>query len=418
MDTKKTSKLFNVLGSLTQNKATLIASFVGLFLISLGVSVLVFSSFAPKSQNSTTDTLTRKSRINLDAPKVAECPINGAMFTKAEEDIWNTRRPIAAMIENNLEARPVSGLSRADVVYEAVAEGGITRFMAIFYCGAVAETVKAAPIRSARVYFVNMAAGYGKSPIYLHQGGANDFCPNCPGGVKPRGEIDKTVNAYALLDKLGWRNGASGNDLDGGFNVGFPVVVRDQYRLSSTPTAWEHSVVADIDKVYEEAAKRNYNFKDADGVVWNQGFTKWKFQDDKASNPPTSSIIKFGFWNNQPDYDVEWNYDASTNSYLRSNGAKAQSDWELDKPAIRAKNVIILFAKEKGPVDNEKHMYYEVLGTGKAIVFQNGTVITGTWSKVGALDREVFYDDNRNEVPLVRGTTWVEIVPAGNTISY
>jgi hypothetical protein len=404
--------------SLSSNKITLVASFVGLFLISVGVSFLVFSLISPKSASTLVKTIAQKARVDLSAPKVAECPISGMKYTQAEADIWNKRRPVTAMIENNIEARPESGLSRADVVYEAVAEGGITRFMSVFYCGVVAENVKVAPIRSARVYFVNEAAGYGTDPIYLHQGGANDFCSNCPGGVKPRGDIDRTVDAYTLLDKLGWRNGAQGNDMDGGFNIGYPIVVRDQYRLSSTPAAWEHSVVADIDEVYKEATKRGFEYKDSSGVAWTQGFKKWAFQDGRSNSSPAASDIKVPFWNNQPDYDVEWKYDSNANSYLRFNGGAAHVDWEFDKPQLAAKNVVIKFAQEKGPLDTEKHMFYQVLGTGKALVFQNGEVIQGTWSKVSALDRDVFYDTNGKEIQMVRGQTWIEIVPAGNTISY
>jgi hypothetical protein len=406
------------LKSITSNKVTLVASFIGLFLISLGVSVLVFSAIAPQTAKNIAQTIGKRSKINLDAPKVAECPVSGQKYTKAEEDIWQTRRPVTAMIENSVDSRPVSGLSRADVVYEAVAEGGITRYLSVFYCGTAAETVKVAPIRSARVYFVNMAAGYGTSPIYLHQGGANDFCSNCPGGVKLRGVIDKTVNAYALLDTLGWRNGSKGNDMDGGFNIGYPVVVRDQYRLGSTPSAWEHSVVADLDEVYKEADKRGFSYKDSEGTAWTEGFTKWKFQDGKANTAPAASDIKFGFWDNQSNYDVEWKYDSSTNTYKRFNGGVASIDQEFGKPQLSASNVAIMFAQEKGPVDQEKHMFYAVTGTGKAIVFQNGEAITGTWSKKSALDREVFYDTNGKEVEMVRGATWVEIVPAGNSISY
>src|SRR6185369_16383347 len=124
-------------------------------------------------------------------------------------------------------------------VYEAVAEGGITRFAAVFYCGAVAEDVTTAPLRSARVYFVNMTAGYGKLPLYLHQGEANNICNDCPGGTKSKKQVDPTVNVLTLFDKLGWQGGPKGNNLDGGYNIGFPIVVRDQYRLSSTPAAWE-----------------------------------------------------------------------------------------------------------------------------------------------------------------------------------
>ncbi len=396
----------------------LIGSFVGLFLISVGLSLLVFSLLSPRRSSAPVNSTAPKARVNLSAPKVAECPISGMKYTQEEANSWNKQRPITAMIENNLEARPESGLSKADVVYEAVAEGGITRFLAVFYCGVAAQNVKAAPIRSARVYFINEAAGYGTDPIYLHQGEANNICSTCPGGVKPKGQIDPTVNAGALLDKLGWAGGSAGNNLDGGFNIGYPIVVRDQYRLSSTPSAWEHAVVADLDEVYKEADKRGFNFKDSDGIPWTKGFKKWIFQDGKPNSTPTAADIKFGFWNNQPDYDVEWKYDSATNSYLRFNGGVAHVDWEFDKPQLKASNVAIKLTKEVGPVDTEKHMFYQVIGTGKAIVFQNGNAIVGTWSKASALDRDVFYDTNGKEIGMVRGQTWIEIVPAGNTISY
>lgn len=399
----------------------MVASFFGLFLISAGVSLLVFSYVVPKLGGKTATTTQKTSgvRLDLSLPKTEACPINGALFTKPEKDDWMARRPVATMIENSLDARPQSGLSRADVVYEAVAEGGITRFLAIFYCNTAAQAVKAAPIRSARIYFVNMAAGYGTDPVYLHQGGANNFCNTCPGGVKTRGQVLPKVDAYAALDKLGWRNGAHGNDMDGGFNIGYPIVVRDQYRLGgSTPAAWEHSVVASIDEVYKEAAKRGFEYKDENGVAWTQGFTSWKFEDGKAIASPTATDISFKFWDGMGDYDVEWKYDAASNSYLRFNGGKPHTDLEFDKPQIKASNVIVMFAKETGPVDPEKHMFYEVIGTGDALIFKNGEVITGTWKKVSQLDREVFYDKTGNEVTLSRGPVWVEIVPATNQVNY
>lgn len=409
----------NKLNSFFESKKfTLIASFVGLFLISVGVSLLVFYLIAPKSASTLLNKVASKSKINLNLPKTDECPINGQMYTKAEADIWNTRRPIIQMIENHVEARPESGLSKADVIYEAVAEGGITRFATVFYCGASAEDVKAAPLRSARVYFVNMAAGYGDLPIFLHQGEANNICSTCPGGVKPASQINPRVNVLTLLDKLGWQGGSQGNNMDGGYNIGFPIVVRDQYRLSSTPSAWEHAVVADLDLVWQEAEKRGLGFKDSTGKPWNQNFRKWLFQDGKANSSGTATDIKFNYWESMPGYDVEWKYDASTNSYKRFNGGQPHVDWEFDKPQLSAKNVVIMYVKETGPVDTEHHMFYEDTGTGKALIFQNGTAIQGTWSKATPLDREVFYDTNGKEISMVRGQTWVELLPATNTVTY
>jgi hypothetical protein len=400
-------------------KYVIAASFVGLFLISVGVSLAVFSYVFPGSASSFFSEFSKRTKINLNLPKTEECPINGAMYTKPESDVWSTRRPITAMIENHVDARPESGLSRADVVYEAVAEGGITRFMSIFYCGAAAEDVLAAPIRSARVYFISMAAGYGVDPIFLHQGEANNICSTCPGGVKPSSEINPQVNALTLLDQLGWSGGPKGSNFDGGYNIGYPIVVRDQYRVDpNNPSAWEHAVVADLDLVWQEASKRGFNYKDDNGVAWTQGFKKWIFQDGKGTTTPSASDIKFDFWSSMPGYDVEWKYDSATNSYLRYNGGKVALDWEFDKPQLSAKNVAIMFVTEKGPLDTEKHMFYQVIGMGKALIFQNGQAIEGTWEKASALDREVFYDTNGKEIQMVRGTTWVEIVPAQNTVTY
>jgi len=402
----------------SSKKFTVVASFVGLFLISVGISLIVFYFVSPKGAAKLVSEVGKRSRFNLNLPKTEECPINGQKYTKPEADVWMTRRPIAMMIENHLDARPVSGLSRADVVYEAVAEGGITRFVSIFYCGAVADVVKAAPLRSARVYFINLAAGYGTKPIYLHQGGANNICGDCPGGVKPRSQIDPTVNTVTVLDKLGWAGGPKGNNFDGGYNIGFPMIVRDQYRLGSTPAAWEHAVVADLDEAWKEAAKRGFKYEDEDGTAWTKGFREWLFQDGSASSSPTASDIKFNFWDDAGDYDVEWKYDSASNSYKRFNGGKEDIDLEFDKPQITAKNVVIMLTVEKGPVDSEHHMFYQVTGTGKALVFQNGEAVEGTWKKASALDREVFYDTNGKEIKMVRGQTWVEIVPAQNKIAY
>jgi hypothetical protein len=408
---------FNFKSLFASKKFIIVISFIGLFLLSVGISLIVFYYISPKSASGLFTKISQKTNINL--PKTQECPINGAMYTVTESATWNERRPIAMMLENHMDARPESGLSRADVVYEAVAEGGITRFMPIFYCAAAAENVQAAPLRSARVYYINMAAGYGTLPLFLHQGGANNICSSCPGGVKPSSQINPAVNTVTLFDKLGWQGGSGGNNLDGGYNIGYPIVVRNQYRLSSTTAAaWEHSVVVDLDLVWAEAAKRNLAYKDSDGVAWTEGFKKWLFQDGTATTSPVASDIKFDFWTSMAGYDVEWKYDSATNTYKRFNGGSAHVDWEFDKPQLSATNVVIMFVGEKGPVDTEHHMLYTVTGTGKALVFQNGQAISGTWKKDSALDREVFYDTNGEEIKMVRGQTWIELVPSTNKVSY
>ena len=108
---------------------------MGLYLFSTGVSAWGFGAYSkpvttPPSVLSPTSG--GKMAINPSEPKDRPCPVNGELFTKTEEAVWKTRRPVLAMVENHIEARPQSGLSSADLVYEALAEGGITRFMGGF----------------------------------------------------------------------------------------------------------------------------------------------------------------------------------------------------------------------------------------------------------------------------------------------
>lgn len=402
---------------LQSKKATTLISLLGLYLFVSGTTWAAFSYVGVSSTSTPTtqNVSENRSRIDPGLPKTEECPINGALYSKPERDIWETRRPMAVSIENHLESRPQSGLSSADVVYEVVAEGGITRFLSVFYCGVSANDTKLAPIRSARVYLINWATEYGKNPIFVHVGGANNICKNCPGGVKTKGDLDPTVDAFKLLDTLGWR-GPQGNAFDGGTNVGYPIIVRDQYRLGNQ-SAWEHSVVGSSDKLFDEAKSRGFGATDANGKEWNTAYTPWKFADGTAVASPTASNLSFSFWDGQTDYDVSWKFDKAQNAYLRSNGGKTHTDNET-KNQIAAKNVVIQEVEEKGPVDKEKHMFYTTIGKGTAYIFQNGDVIKGSWEKKGQFDRTKFTDTSGKEISFVRGQIWIEAIPKGNKVTY
>jgi hypothetical protein len=399
------NKLSNFFSS---KKFLMIATFLGLYLFSAGGSWAIFSYFGGGSQINLLSGLGEsRSRINLDLPRTETCPINGGMFTKIERNIWEDRRPIAIIVENHADARPQSGLSKADVVYEAVAEGGITRFLGIYYCGAAAEDVKASPVRSARVYFIDWAAEYGLNPIFMHVGGANDFA-----GF---GDTIKLAQALELLETLGWRY-PGGNDLDTTYDSGFPIFWRDYERLSKQ-VATEHTMVASLDAAYEEARDRGFNAEDPDGDMWDDDFVKWKFADDSPVSNPSATDISFEFWSGKSDYDVIWKYDSESNSYLRENDGSKHVDHETGEQ-LAAKNVVILFVKEKGPVDRNKHMLYTTTGEGDALIFQNGEAIEGTWEKDTRTDRTKFTDEKGKEISFVRGPIWIEAVPAGNTIDY
>lgn len=395
-----------------------ITSFIGVYLFVTAGSWFLFSYVGGDSKgpgSPVANVSEGRSRIDPSLPKDQECPTNGKMFTAPERAIWEKRRPMTVVIENHLDSRPQSGLAHADIVHEVVAEGGITRFLAVFYCGASAEDLKIGPVRSARVYLINWASEYGKSPLFVHVGGANNICKNCPGGVKPAGQTAREVDAFRLLDTIGWR-GSKGNAFDGGTNVGYPIMIRDVNRLGRD-VAWEHTFVGFTDKIYDEAEKRGYGATTEDGKLWNQNFVKWKFADNNPLPSAKAKNISFEFWSNKSDYDVSWQYDEASNTYLRSNGGKEHVDWET-KETLGVKNVVVMELPERGPVDKEGHMFYQNVGTGKMTVFQNGDVIKGTWEKKTQFDRTRFIDTSGREITFVRGEIWIEGIPSGNTVTY
>lgn len=403
---------------LSSKKFMIILSFLGLYLFSAGTSWAIFSYIKSPSK-ALQDISESRSKIDPDLPRTEECMINGKMYSEPVREIWDSRRPLTAMVENHEFARPYSGLSRADVVYEAVAEGGITRFLAVFHCGSAQEDFELAVIRSARVYFIDWAAEYGDYPLFLHWGGANNICSNCPGGAKPWGDTDPRVDSFKMLSKMGWRNGTYGNDLDGQSNFGYPALVRINDRLKrNEKTPAEHTPLAYIDLVFQKAEERGFGYKDPEGNAWDEDYVSWKFADGSALSTPTAQEISFEFWSNKGDYDVEWKYDGGTNSYLRNNSGEPFTDFYFDNEQIRASNIVVQFVKEEAEVDREGHMFYKTTGTGDALIFQNGDVIEATWEKAKQASRTIFYDENDEEISFVRGEIWIEAVPAGNKVNY
>lgn len=399
-------------------KVKIIVGLLGLYLVSTAIFWLIFSFVGgdkgPKVSQNLTGLASVREKIQ-EAPKTETCPVNGEKFSKIERDIWEERRPIAAVIENHLDARPQSGLSQADIVYEVVAEGGITRFLGIFYCNAAAEDVTVGPLRSARVYLINWASEYS-TPLFVHFGGANNICKDCPGGVKTPGTVDKRVMALEKLINIGWRHG-TGNALDGGANVSYPVIWRDQNRLGPT-AAWEHSAFGSTDLLYKLGLERGFGYKDENGDSWTDNFTSWQFNDSPSITGSSATDIKFEFWSNKPDYDVEWKFDAATGLYKRFNGGKEHLDWNFDKPQLTTTNLVIQFVDEEGPVDKELHMYYETVDSGDAMFFMNGKMFAGTWEKESQFERTVFYDENGKEIEFMPGVIWIEALPKGNSVDY
>lgn len=281
------------------------------------------------------------------------------------------RHPLAIMIENSPDARPQTGLTDASVIYEAIVEGGITRFMAL-YGPTLPE--KVGPVRSARQVYVDLIKEYTPvSAYYAHVGGAPD--------------------ALVALknDKL--------YDLDQ-FGVGEAAF----HRLAKTGVASEHTMFAFPVKLYNVAADRGYKTEST--------FRPWRFKDDALVDArPAAQTITVPF--SGAAYDVAYTYDRLTNSYTRSVAGTRSTDAATGK-ALAPKNIVVQlasYATRKG--DNKGRQNVDVSSGGSAKVFRDGIVIAARWAKDKASNRTVFSEAaTGEEIKLNRGQTIVEITKA------
>ena len=354
--------------------------------------------------------------LNIDPgePRTEVCPLNGEKFTKTERTVWEGLRPLAVMIENSVDARPQSGLSDADVIYEAVAEGGVTRFMLLMLCDAVSQDTLLAPIRSARTHFVNYAAEYNR-PMYAHVGGANCSADKLPNGGYGPCKSDKRVQALEQIGDYGWR---LENDIDG-MSVGLPVYYRNYQRLGKDKQlATEHTMTTSSQRLWTEAEERDWTNTNPEGDEWKEDFVSWEFQDEAAEGERGSTqTISYDFWEGYKQYDVQWNYDAATNSYKRVMGGQPHIDLNNDEQ-ITVKNVVVIFAAEESPVDELKHVFYDNLGRGEALIFRDGKAIEARWSKPKITDRTVFTDKAGEEIAFTRGKIWLSMIDDNNEVGY
>jgi len=346
--------------------------------------------------------------LNIDPnePRDQACPLNGQYYTLTEKSAWEARRPLFIMIENSPDARPHSGLSRADVVFEAVAEGGVTRFGALYYCAAQNENVIIAPVRSARTYFVDWASGFNL-PLYVHVGGANLSGPS---------------NALGQIADYGWRGE---NDMDQ-FSIGYPTFVRNYNRVPGKTVATEHTMQSETEALWEVAADRDWtnitperivNRKTVAAAPWQDNFQAWTYEDEVESLGEVKNI-SYDFWSGYNQFSVEWNYDQDLDAYLRTNGGEAQFDFNNDEP-VAASTVIVLLTTEKGPINELKHMLYTTIGKGKALIFKHGQEpIEANWSKISREAELEFTDVRGKDVELARGQIWISVLATGSEVNY
>ena len=268
----------------------------------------------------------------------------------------------AVQIENSPDARPQSGLYDAGIVTEAIAEGGITRFNAIFM---EASPERIGPIRSLRPYYIDFFWPYDAAIV--HAGGSGQ--------------------ALAEVVALGLK------DIDHGANGG--TFYRDSNRFAP------HNLYSSRAKLLETQRARGYGTSTFTGLV-RKAEKKAEAPTARAVNVNISSFL----------YNPRFDYDAASNSYLRSQAGKPHMD-ENGKQ-INPKVVVVLVMS---------HSYagiysvYGTVGSGKAYIFQDGTVTEGIWEKTARNAQIRFGDANGAPIGLNPGQTWMTLVGSADRVT-
>ena len=286
-----------------------------------------------------------------------------------------TQAATCVMIENSPAARPQSGLNEAGVIYEAIAEGGITRFLAIFQ---EAKPNYIGPVRSVRLTFVEMAKPYNCS--IAHVGGSDNALKLIRGNNGFR-DIDQFYNA-----KYYWR-----------------------IRSRASP----HNVYTRFSMLDELNYSKGYRTSEFNGFTRIKPDTKPE-ESEKKANKITISM-------SSDIYSPVYNYDANSNKYLRSyaQGGAHYSQSEDGAKTQNAPDVVIAMKVETvARTGEEAYADYTTTGTGDAAIFQNGGVIEGRWSRANKDSELKFTDASGNEIQLGRGQTWITLYPSNGKVTW
>ena len=278
------------------------------------------------------------------------------------------RHPLAIVIENYPEARPQIGLDKASIIYEAITEGGITRYLTIY---GPENAEKLGPVRSLRTFFLDWAWEY--NAFLAHVGGNIDALDR----VGPEGALD--LDQFGLGEKAYWREPERGK-------------------------AIEHTMFTSTVKLYKAAQEKGYPME-AD-------FTSFKFLNPKSFtiNPQTTQKITIDF--SSASYKISYEYDAINNNYVRSMAGSLHRDRETGNQLAPTNIIIQEVNRANTPTRiNEESWTFDTIGQGRAIVLYGGQKIDATWKKTSLKDRTKFYNSAGKEIEFLPGQFWYEITP-------
>jgi hypothetical protein len=299
---------------------------------------------------------------------VEPCPLTGETLGGDKQP--PSRPVLAVKVENTPDAQPLAGLDQADIVYEEVVEGGITRFIAVYHCGG---STRVGPVRSARTTDPKVLQQFSERPILAFSGGA----PKVVNTVRQAGVIMMTEG-----------------DPPAAFT-------RDDARVMP------HDLFTSTQKLWAAGAKRDKGER--------EGAPRPAFSYDEEVQKPSKKVasVTIEFSTTASTATAEWRWQQGRWVRFLDGAPMAL---ESGDPIV-TDNVVIQQVKtvESDIVDVAGYPSpeVEVTGSGKAWVLRNGRLIAGTWERSSDGDVTVFRTKKGDEIHLRPGTAFVELAPTG-----
>ena len=291
-------------------------------------------------------------------------------------DVNSKTRPYAVMINNNHAAWPQCGLKDAYLVYEIVAEGGITRMMALYKD---TYPTKVGSVRSARHYFIEYAEE--NDAIFVHWGGS--------------------PQAYSKLN--------SGIDNLDGIALEGSMFFRD----TSLNRAYEHTGFVNLEKAKTYAEQNGYTRDAEKDLLLNYSAEEIDLSADESVQIADSVELEYSDY-----HTTSYEYDAENKVYKRSMSGKANVDLETGEQ-YTAKNIIVYKVRNYTLNDGENkgRQGLENVGSGTGYYISNGQAVSITWEKTSTSAQTVYKYKNGEELTVNDGNTFIQILPIDGGIS-
>lgn len=271
-------------------------------------------------------------------------------------------RAVAVVINNHPKARPQSGIHQADIVYEALAEGKVTRFLAIFQSE---HPEKIGPVRSARNYFIELAKGYDSLFV------AHGYSPD----------------AFELLQR-GYLDELNGMSYDGSL-----------FKRSKDRQAPHNSYIT-FANILKGAEQKKY---DMSKVPRNNVFLTEEEQTQLQGNHASKVTLSYG----SNLFNVRYEYDQQTEKFTRFSNEEQTVDNDSKKPVL-LDNIFIVETNHQ-VVDEEGRLDIDLTSGGNGYLFQKGKWYEVQWKNEAGRMIPVH---NGQKIGFVPGKTWIHIVPS------